>query len=94
MEEKTILISKEIVEKYIQNFASEINHMDEKHLPEVILELQAEEAAFRSITDYKSVTEFSKETIETVFVCWFESGEGEAWFEEMEAEQIEKNKEV
>jgi len=81
-------IRKSIVEKYIQEFADEIQHMDGKELPQVMFELQAEEGELENIQDYKSITSFSKDTLENVFACWFGTTEGEEWFEKMEAEEM------
>jgi hypothetical protein len=83
-----IKIRASIVKKYIKKFSKQIQHMDGKHLPEVMLELQAEEAELQDVPDYKSITTFSKETLEQVFHCWFGVGEGEEWFNVMVAEEL------
>ena len=83
-----IKIRKSIVEEYIQKFADDIQHMDDKHLPEVILELQAEEAVIQGIKNHKTITAFSKEAMEQVFHCWFSGGDGDDWFETMVNEEL------
>ena len=82
-----IKIRKEIVEKYIQEFAKAIKHMDGRELPMVILELQAEEAKRQDVKDHKTITAFSKESLKKVFTCWFLLGKGNDWFAAMAKEE-------
>ncbi|MEI6774289.1 MAG: hypothetical protein WCL18_05905 [bacterium] len=82
-------IRQSIVEQYIQEYAHEMQHMDEYTFPEVMLELQAKEAELQNITDHKSITAFSRDALENVFHCWFDNGEGDDWFEYMKTEECD-----
>jgi len=82
-----IKISKPVVTKNIKKFARNIRHMDDKHLPEVMLELQAEEAALLNKVDHKSIRRFSRRVLQKVFHCWFLIGKGESWFNNMKVEE-------
>lgn len=89
--ESEVKIRKSLLEKYINNFSDRIQHMGDSTLPEVMLELQAEELALLGIKFSKEaaekVFEFSIENIEFVFHCWMMIGDGEDWLENMIAEE-------
>lgn len=78
-----INIRKSIVEQYLNEYADQINHMDEYTFPEIMLELQVEEANQQNIKDYKSITTFSREALENVFPCWFGTRRAHRWFDDM-----------
>ena len=79
----TIKIRKSIVEQYLNDYADEIQHMDDYTFPEIMLELQVEEADEQNIDDHTSITAFSWEALANVFPCWFTTIEADDWFEEM-----------
>ena len=81
-------------EKIHRRNSDEIAHMGDHTLPEVEMELQAEQAQEDGIRDHKSITEFSTNVIETVFPCWFSSFKSERWMNEMIDEQLAENKKV
>lgn len=65
------------IEKFILENKDSISKLDEKHLPEVIAELQAEQAFIDGVEDHRTITEISREACEEVLHCWGYTDEGE-----------------
>lgn len=77
------VVSLKTLEKFIQQNIDEIQHMDDVTLPDVLVELQAEQAEINGLNDHKSITHIEVCVIEKVFVCWMGSEDGQKWLSEM-----------
>lgn len=70
-------VSITLVEKTILENSDDIIALDEKSLPMLLVELQAEQAKVDKVDNHKSITEISRDVIEEVLFCWSNTSEGE-----------------
>lgn len=72
-----------IVEEFISKEADRIKKMDSKSLPEVLAEIQGEEAQLMNVDDHRTITEVSPQSIEIVLECWSTDDDFEDWISDM-----------
>lgn len=70
-------VSITLVEKTILENSDDIIALDDKSLPMLLVELQAEQAKVDKVDDHKSITEICRDVIEEVLFCWSNTSEGE-----------------
>jgi hypothetical protein len=70
--------------KFIEEKQDEIQSMDSKTIPAVLIELRHTQLKIdNSDASYLSVEFISKEAIESVFPCWMMEEEGLDWLDKM-----------
>jgi len=65
------------IEQFILENKQDIYSLDEKELPMVLADLQAEQAVMDGIEDHRNVKDISKEAFIKVFPCYWELNEVE-----------------